>query len=113
MSITEDVLELKQLDIELKRLRKQIRNLQSQKQKCEHRILEYLDVNEQPGVKMNDMVILAAHKKKRKYRKQKDRILNGSHILEKYGIHESKQVLDELIEAMRGSPERKPVLKIY
>lgn len=111
--IRQDVIEFKNLDTEIKRLRKDVKLLKAQKDACEKRILEYLEVNEQPGVKMNGTVIMAQERPKRKYQKKTDKINRGEDVLKKYGIHESKEALNELLEAMRGSPESKPVLKFF
>lgn len=113
MSIQQDVIELQNLDVELKRLRKQIRDLKTQKDACEKRILEYLEVNEQPGLKMNGMVIMAQDRRRRKYQKKTEKIERGESVLQKHGIYNSREALDELLEAMRGSPEVKPSLKFY
>jgi hypothetical protein len=113
MSIQQDVIELQDLDNEMKRLRKQMRTLKEQKERCEKRILEYLDVNEQPGLKMNGTIIMAQDRRKRKYQRKSDKLARGEYILQKHGLFNSKEALDEVLEAMRGSPESKPTLKIY
>lgn len=113
MSIQQDVIELQNLDTELKRLRKRMRILRDQKEQCEKRILEYLDVNDQPGVKMNGTIIMAQERRKRKYQKKSDKLTRGQYILQKHGIHNSKEALEEIMEAMRGSPESRTTLKIY
>jgi cell division septum initiation protein DivIVA len=113
MSIQKDVIEIQELDKEMKRLRKRLKHLSSQKNKCEERILEYLRVNEQPGLRMNGTVIMATDIKKRKKRKKADKIRQGETVLEKYGIPNAKDALDEILESMRGSPEHSSKLKIY
>ena len=113
MSIQHDVLEIKNLDIEMKRLRKQLKILKDQKDRCEQRILEYLDVNEQPGLKMDGTIIMAQDRRKRKYENKNNKMVRGETILQKHGIYNSKEALNEILEAMRGSPETIPKLKIY
>lgn len=112
MSIKNDVIELKSLDTELKRLRKRIRLLNEHKKRCEKRIIEYLEVNEQPGLKLDGMLVLTKDKKNRKYTNKNHKKLKGQHVLQKYGISDSSSALEELLEAMRGSPEISTTIKI-
>ncbi len=113
MSIQQDVHELRSLDVEMKRLRKHIKLLKDQKDKCEKRILEYLETNQQPGLKHENTVIMAQERKKRRYEKKTSKIIKGESILDKYGIPNTKEILEELLEAMRGSPQTVSTLKIY
>jgi hypothetical protein len=113
MTIQSDVLELQNLDAELKRTRKQLKMLQQQKQNCENRILIYLETNEQPGLRMNGSVIMATDKRTRKYQNKTDRNINGEQVLQKYGIHSSKEALEELLEVLRGPVQTKSYLKMY
>ena len=112
MSIQNDVIELRELDVEIKRVRKALTVLRERKENCESRILAYLDVNEQPGVKMGGMVILAENRRKRKYEKKEDKMARGEAILQRDGIYNSRETLDKILEAMRGEREEKPALKI-
>jgi septal ring factor EnvC (AmiA/AmiB activator) len=113
MPITDDVIELKSLDTEIKRTRKRLKQLKEQKTQCEARIIEYLDVNNQPGVKMDGTIIMLQDRNKRKYTKKQVKLERGEQILQRHGVYDSRKTLDELLEAMRGSPERTPGLKIY
>lgn len=110
-AITQDVTELKELDLEIKRLSKELKALRKHKEACEARIIEYLDVNDQPGLKYQGVTIIAQDRKKRKYQKKSEKIEKGVRVLEKHGIYNSKEALDEILEAMRGSPEHKSALK--
>jgi len=113
MSIQADVIELRELDVEIKRVRKTLTVLRERKEQCEARILTYLDVNEQPGLKMGGMVIMAENRRRRKYEKKADKIARGEEILQRDGIYNSRETLDKILEAMRGTNEEKPSLKIY
>lgn len=112
MSIVEDVLELSNLNDEIKRRQKELRSLRKQKESCETRVLDYLDANEQPGIKFRGMTIIAEERRKRRYRKKQDKISNGEIVLQKYGISNTREALDELLESMRGSPEPNTKLRI-
>ena len=112
MSIHDDVKNLEQLNIEIKRLRARLRILNNEKKECEERIMIFLDENDQPGVKYNGMTIVSTRKTKRRHIKKKEKIDNGEDILRKYGIRDSKRALEELMEAMRGEQEETNSLRI-
>lgn len=112
MSITQDVIEMKELDVEIKRLRSHLKKLSAQKAACEERILQYLEVHDQPGIKMNGMIIMANERPKRRYKKKSEKLNDGESVLQKYGIRNSREALEELMESMRGSPEPKNCIKI-
>ncbi len=115
MSIQEDIFELQSLDVEIKRLQKDLHHLRKQKGKCEHRVLEYLEKHNQPGVKFNGKTILSKEKLKRKPAKKQEKIQKGTHVLRKYGfdsVENAEQLLQELMDNMRGTPETVRTLKI-
>jgi len=112
-TITQDVVELRGLDLELKSMRKRMRLLSQQKNRCEARILEYLEVNEQPGLKFEGITIIAKPKQRRRYENKKNKRSRGEAVLEQMGVADSGSLLDEVMEAMRGSPVSKPSLTIY
>jgi transposase len=113
MSIQDDILELQGLSSEIKRLSKELKRLRDQKKRCESRIQEYLVVNNQPGVKMNGTIIMLQEREKRRPAKKSEKIQRGESVLQKHGIYNSRETLEELLEAMRGSPETTSSLKIY
>ena len=112
MTITTDITELKELEVELKRLKKQQQILRQKKEDCERRILQYLDANEQPGVKMGGMVVMAENRRMRKYQKKSDKLARGEEILERIRIDNSRETLDMILEAMRGEQLDKPALRM-
>lgn len=112
MSIQKDTLELQSLAIEIRRLSQQLSNLKKRKAECEKRILDFLEHTRQPGVKFNGQVILATEKNKRKYKKKVEKRTCGQNVLRKYGITNTEEALEELLEMMRGTPETVRTLKI-
>ena len=112
-AIVRDITELKQIDIELKRYRKEIKKLRDAKENCEKRILDYLDANDQPGIRLGSegITVIAEHRRKRKYEKKQQKIERGVQILEKNGVYNSKDTLNELLEAMRGESLEKPSIR--
>lgn len=113
MTIKEDVMEYESLTTEIQRLRRQVRFLSNKRNECEKRIIEYLDTNEQPGVKMNDTIIMSKQKQRRKHRKKTEKIQQGLNVLRKYGFDGNDDTLYELLDAMRGSPVLEPSLAVY
>lgn len=110
--INHDVKQLTHLADEIKRRRKELNELKKAKAECEERILNYLEANDLPGMRHQGMTIIAEEKKKRRHVKKTERENRGAEILAKHGIYNSKEALDELLEAMRGSPEPKHSLRI-
>jgi len=108
--IAADVQELKELDTELKRLRKDVARIRSLKESCEQRILEYIETNDQPGVRFKDITIVAESRTTRRPTKKSERLERGQQFLQRYGVHNSERALEELMEEMRGEPE--PVSKL-
>lgn len=110
MSITDDVSELYNIEMEIKRLAFTLKDLRKQKHACEQRVLEYLDVNGLPGIKFRDSVVMA-HKKKKQIKlakKEREELLGN--LLEKYEL--SREQYDGLLKDLRSSPEYVQTLKI-
>jgi hypothetical protein len=107
-----DVREFHELSIELRRLRKQTRDILLQKKQCESRILQYLTQYEHPGIRAGEVVIMAHELTRQKRQGKKHKMVRGQAILEKHGILNSHSVMEELLTSLRGSPEIQQILKI-
>lgn len=112
MSIIEDVQQLRTLNIEIKTREKNLRKLRSQRKEIESRVLEYLEMSGEPGLKFRDMTVIAKQRNKRSYMKKTEKQNVGMSILEKHGIRNSKEALDELLNAMQGSRELESKLQV-
>ena len=112
MSIKQDVVELKQLQAEISRLNKEVKRLRLQKENCENRITDWLDSNDQPGVRHNGITIIQQDRRKRAYIKKGEKLERGLDVLERYGIPRDRDTLEELLEAMRGPAEHHQGLKL-
>jgi hypothetical protein len=110
-SIQADVNDLNNVRKELKRLRETMRNLQNLQKEYEKRILDYLETNDQPGVRYKGVTIIADEKQKRKYQRKADKLERGERMLRELGISDGKKVLENLLENLKGTPETRPVLK--
>ncbi len=86
---------MKRLNIELKLLR-------LKKKIIEDKIKEYLHVNEQPGVKYGDLVVLSKERFARKKLKKQEREENAVVVLEGLGVNNAKEALKNILESMKG-----------
>ena len=111
-SIVRDVEEFKQLEQEIKRRNKELYVLRKSRTECEKRILQYLEVNDQPGLKYKDITLVTKPKKHRSGKKDEklDRI---SYFLEQRGVHLKKGEQMDLLDAMKGPVKEKPTISLY
>jgi chromosome segregation ATPase len=112
MSIQGKVTELQSIKGELKSLRERGTKLRTRIKEIEEEIDTYLEVKDQPGLKYKGLAITIDTKEKRKIKKKTDQINDAISVLEKHGVHNPKTVLDEIVEARRGSPTEHRKLKI-
>jgi len=112
--ITGYVSELAELDHELKRLRKETRKLNLRKVEVETKIQKFLHEKDLPGVKdkYKGVAVIAEDSKRRERKNKEDKFLDGRAVLRDHGVENTKEVLDELLEAMRGAPYQSTKLKI-
>ena len=110
MNIQGDIMECQSLKHEITVLSKRLKILREKARQSEERINVYLEETGQPGVKFRGTAIVREEKPKRKPKKKKDRKADAIYVLEKYGINDPENVLEELMEARRGSPDQKSKL---
>lgn len=110
--IKRDISELEQLDSEIKRLSKQLRQLRVRRNMVEERIVNFLKEHDLPGVKHQEVAVVAQDRQKRPYKKKSQKYADGEYILRDYGIRNPGQALQEILEAMRGVPENKTHVKV-
>ena len=112
--ISRRVRELKTIKQEISRLSKELRNLRAQSVTIEKNIIEYLRRTNQPGIRCNGMVILRDAKEERIRKKKAESERDGMMVLRNYGLHRSqadtKKILSDVLEAVRG--EKKPKEKL-
>lgn len=104
--------ELKAISSELKKHRNETIKLNKRKKQLETIIIDYLQAKDEHGFKHNGIAIIAEEKEARGPKKKSEKIEGGISVLENYGIDNPKEVLEELIERMKGSPVPKTKLKI-
>lgn len=112
MSIKGEVNELKNINVEIKRVSLYLRNLRQQAKDSEKRIIDYLNEKEQPGLKYEGNAILVENKTKRKIRKKTELQEDALRILRENGVHNASSVLEELMESRKGESVDHQKLKI-
>lgn len=106
MSIANDVKELKDIDIEIKRYNKIIYDLKTRKKILEKNITEFLEERDEPGLKYNGIAILKKEGETRKRKNKNEKIVDGMGVLQKYGVNDPEKIVTEIIEAIRGDPSK-------
>ena len=112
--IKSDVLELKSVEVELKRARARVKELNKKKANLEEKIQEYIENNGLPGFKWKSkgLYVKAEEKEVRDRKKEKDKKQDATAVLRRHGVSDAEKVLDEMLEAMRGEKKSKTKLKI-
>ena len=101
-SIKHLIIELQQVNNELKRVTAIGKQLRKQSKSIESEIIEYLEINNQPGVKYNGTAIIVKRKSKRATKKNKDKDNDAIEVLKDYGIDDPERVLKQLLDARKG-----------
>jgi hypothetical protein len=102
-AIRSQVQEWKRLDVVIKSKEKELKGIRKQRKIYMNAIQEYLETTNQPGVKCGDIAIYRVEKTKiRPGKKQEDKEDDGVSVLRTYGIDNPRDVMKEIIEAMKG-----------
>lgn len=102
MSIQSYFNQLKSLQIELKRLNLLSKKVRKEMNETKKTIAEYLREKDQPGVKYHGEAIILQQKPKRVYKTKKDKDEDAIRILEKYGISNPREALEEILDSRKG-----------
>lgn len=100
--IANDMKELKAIMSETKKISDKLKELRSRKKQLETNILEYLETNEQPGVKYQELIVLRNEKTTFTKKKPKEREQEVVRILEENGISDPRNVYKLIGEAGKG-----------
>tara|TARA_B110000908_G_C10001417_1_gene334295 strand:+ start:229 stop:600 length:372 start_codon:yes stop_codon:yes gene_type:complete len=111
MSIQGKVNELNSIQNELKSLRIRGATLRKRAKQIEEEIDEYLDLKEQPGLKYKGTAIIRETATKRRVKKKVEQRSDALYVLERHGVESPEKILDEIMEARRGSPTEHRKLK--
>lgn len=111
-SVIGDVNELKELNLEITRLSKELKQLRVNRTEVEDRIIDFLRRTDQPGVKYKNIAVVQQERKFHKRPGKKEKFLVGATVLKGYGIDNPDEVLSKLLDAMRGSQYVKNKLRL-
>ena len=100
--IANDMKELKAIIAETKKLTETLKELRSRKKDLENNILQYLEENEQPGVKYQELIVLRNEKTTYTKKKPKDKEKDIVRVLEENGISDPQKVYQMIGEASKG-----------
>ena len=97
--------ELREIEIEIKRKKEELKFLTEKEKNLKISIKQYLYQNEQPGIKYQDLVVLAKERKTRQRKTKDERNQDIEEILIQNGIRNTHEVLTEISEALRGKEQ--------
>lgn len=114
--IAEKIKEVENLDIEIKNLSKSLKKLRDRKKSLENDIQTYMENNNKQGLRYKGKSIISHERNilENPRRKKSEKEHDGISVLHKYGIGPtmSKNVLDEIVIAMKGPKTNKKILRI-
>ena len=114
MSIKKDVTELQNINAEIRRLYKSIKQLRDTKAVVERRISDYLEREEMTAIKDSSRgVIVKLNKESKKVfaAPKKSRIQESISILQMAGVKDAEEILTKLKDVGKNTVEKK-VLKL-
>jgi len=94
--------EINGIDKEIKTLKLRVKGLNSRRKTVEKQILEFLEQNEQPGVKYKNLAFYQETKARRKIKKKADKRNDCMAVLNSLGIQNSESAYRAIENAMRG-----------
>ncbi len=112
MSIYGDIEEFQELEKEIKRLNKQLKDLRVQKKETEGRICEFLKEREQPGFKHKNIAVTMSEKRCRARKNILEKKEQMIEILRSSRNPESDEVIEEILESIKGDPYIKDCIKM-
>lgn len=113
--IKSDVIELKNIDKEIKRLNDLLKPLRKRKKEIEDEVLKYMENTGERGlttIKMNDVEVVAVEKKVRERLKKDEKEQKAMQILHQNGVTNARRAFKDLQEMMKGKENTGHALKI-
>ena len=112
MSITNTVVELNKINKEIQRHRIEIKKLNDRKILLDNEIKDFLKSKDQPGLKYQGIAVMLEDGVKHKYKKKDDKKKDCCDLLRECGIHNTEDVFNKLLTALKGEEEQMIKLKI-
>ena len=105
------VKEIKSIDTELIRLKKQMSGLRIEKATTKTKIANYLKNINEVGIKSGETLVMLDTKNVKKRKKNIDKQNDSIMVCEKYGVKNSKEFLKDLTSAMSGNIQSEEYIK--
>jgi cation transport regulator ChaC len=105
--------ELKSISQEVYNLNKKLKEYRLRKKELEVKVVEYLETNDKPGLRLDNIVFLATEKNTRSRKKKTEVVKDTVEILKRHGVQgDINEVIEELEESRKGIASTVPVLKM-
>jgi regulator of sigma D len=111
-SIKGFVTELKSLRNEIKIQSVSLKDLRKKARGVEENIQKYLEAKDQKGLRYQGIAIILDNKESRRRKKKDEQLEDSISVLKRYEVEDPKKIIEELIEARKGSPQPKSRLKL-
>lgn len=104
--------ELKDLENESVRLKKQIKDMNTRKKKLEEQIKKYLEAKDQIGLKYRDVAVIAQPTTRRTRVKKQEQIERIQSYLENTGMRIKPEIVEKLIDQLKGDETESVKIKL-
>ena len=116
VKIKQDVIELKKIDAEIKRINDILKPLRARKKELETNLLQYMESTNGgvTTIKLNDVEVVSVEKTKHEKLSKVDKEKTGIQLLSQYGvnINNAKKAYYDLQEMLKGKESVVPSLKL-
>jgi len=107
-----EVQQLKNINVEIKRLSGQLKNLREKKKMIESNILTYLDKTNKNGATAKDILVLAREKTVNTRKNEKAKSADISAILAHAGVNNVQETVSQVLGALKGEETTKKMLVV-
>jgi hypothetical protein len=79
-----------------------IKDLSTQRKDILEKVREYLARTGEPAITYGEITVFAVEKKMREKKAKKEKMKEAEDILSQYGLRDTKETLDKIMEALKG-----------
>lgn len=114
LKIKQDVIELKKIDTEIKRINETLKPLRARKKEIEASLLEYIESTNGrvTTIKLNDVEVVSVEKTKHEKLSKDEKEKTAIQLLSQSGVSNAKKVYNDLQEMLKGKESTVPTLKL-
>lgn len=103
--------ELKELTTELKEINKRAKEIRERKKILEAEVMRFLEDIDKKAIQYKNVTFVSGKKKKTARKKKLEKLVDGQQVLQKYGVVNPMQCLEEVVQAMKGAVSEEKTLK--